>query len=315
MPTSSTVWWRSTSRSPLATMLQVEPAVLPELLEHVVEEGMPVDADARPLPSTSSVELDGGLLGGALLLRRLRDIRLRPPGATSRSAARNASFSSGVPMVTRRQPVEPGPAGEVTHENAAIHQALPQRVAVAVGTQQQEVGARREHRDAVDGGELRGDALALGDEREHAVVHLGAEVEREPSGDLGGRREVVRQHDLVELLDDPRRRDREAEPQRGHRPHLRVRAHDDERAVVAHELERAPGRELAVGLVDDDEPVEAVEREQRLDGRRRLDGAGRVVGAADEHDRWASAPRSARAPRPGRWRSRRAAPPPPPRCR
>ena len=132
--------------------------------------------------------------------------------------------------------------------------------------------------------ELGRDALALGDEPVHAVVHLVAEVEREPARDLGGRSQVVRQHDLLELVDHPCRCDREAEAQRGHRPHLRVGAHDHERAVVAHELERAPRRELAVGLVDDDEVV-AVGREQRLDGGGGLDGAGGVVGAAHEHDR------------------------------
>ena len=81
-------------------------------------------------------------------------------------------------------------------------------------------------------------------------------------------------------------RDREAEPHRGERPHLRVRAHDDERAVVVDQLERAPRRELAVGLVDDEQrPDLGRDREQPLDRLARLDGAGRVVGAAHEHDR------------------------------
>ena len=39
----------------------------------------------------------------------------------------------------------------------------------------------------------------------------------------------------------------------GQRPHLRVGAHHDEREVVVDELERAPARELAVGLVDDEQ--------------------------------------------------------------
>ena len=67
--------------------------------------------------------------------------------------------------------------------------------------------------------------------------------------------------------------DREPEPDRGERPHLRVRAHDDERARLVDELDRAPRRELAVGLVDDEQgTVVARERRQAFDlprGRRR----------------------------------------------
>ena len=128
-----------------------------------------------------------------------------------------------------------------------------------------------------------GDSLPLRDQALDTLVHLGAELERDPARDLRGHREVVRKHDLFELLDDPRRRDREAESERSHRPHLRIGAHHDEAAVVAHELERTARRELAVRLVDDDQAVGRVE--QCLDGAGVFDGAGGVVGAAHEHDR------------------------------
>ncbi len=81
-------------------------------------------------------------------------------------------------------------------------------------------------------------------------------------------------------------RDREAEPDAGERPHLRVRAHDGERQVFGDELQRAPLRELAVGLVDHEHRADLGRGgRQALDGFRRLHGAGRVVRAADEHHR------------------------------
>ena len=134
MPTSSTVWWMSTSRSPSASIVRSKPPCLPELLEHVVEErdaGGRATRRRRRRPRASSV--DRGLLGrrGAACDDRGSSGR-HLSAATSRSAARNASFSSGVPTVTRRQSVEPRPAREVAHEHAAVDEPLPERVPVAV---------------------------------------------------------------------------------------------------------------------------------------------------------------------------------------
>ena len=66
MPTSSTVWWASTSRSPVGRARQVEAGVPAELGEHVVEEGQARrDRHRGPSPSTRQVDLDRGLLGDA----------------------------------------------------------------------------------------------------------------------------------------------------------------------------------------------------------------------------------------------------------
>src|SRR5581483_2326906 len=79
--------------------LEVETAVAADLLQHVVEER---DA-GRHLGHAGAVEVDPhrdlGLLGGALLLGHSRAHAER----TSFRAARKASFSSGRPIVTRRQ--------------------------------------------------------------------------------------------------------------------------------------------------------------------------------------------------------------------
>ena len=209
--------------------------------------------------------------------------------------------------------MEAGPARAVAHEHAAVDELLPERVAVAVHLEQHEVRTRRERGDPVDALECGEQPFPLGDEPIDPVVHRRSELERDPARDLRCRGEVVREHDLFELLHDPRRRDREAEPERGHRPHLRVRAHHHEPAVVAHEFERAARRELAVRLVDDDQAVGRVE--QRLDGVGVFDGAGGVVGAAHEHDRGLLFGDELRTRRRRRSRSRRAAPPRPLRCR
>ena len=73
----------------------------------------------------------------------------------------------------------------------------------------------------------------------HALLHLVDEAQGQPAGDLLGGIEVVRQHHLVELGDQPRRPDQVAEAGAGHRPGLRERARDDQRRVVVDQR-RAP---------------------------------------------------------------------------
>ena len=171
-------------------------------------------------------------------------------------------------------PAEARPARAVAHEHAAVDEALPHAVAlvdVAVADpEQHEVGAARERLDG-QRGEAVHEPLALLDDDLHALVHLVDVAQGERAGDLLGRVEVVRQHDVVEVADEPRRADEVAEAGRRHAPRLRERAHDDERAVLGDEVEGAPAGELGVGLVDDDEPVGRVER--GVDDRRVLDDA------------------------------------------
>src|SRR5439155_15404549 len=86
---------------------QVPAAVLPQLLEHVVEERDPRRRARLPGAVDVECELDLGLLRLAVLLRRPVHATLTSSTA-SRSAARKASFSSGVPTVTRRLPANRG---------------------------------------------------------------------------------------------------------------------------------------------------------------------------------------------------------------
>ena len=118
-----------------------------------------------------------------------------------------------------------------------------------------------------------------------------AELERDGARNLRRHRKRVRQQDLFELPDHPRRPDREAESNCGERPHLRVRAHDHERELVVDECERAPRCELAVRLVDDQQRTDFDrDAEQAFDRGARLDGSGGVVGAAHEHHRRPGSP-------------------------
>ena len=136
---------------------------------------------------------------------------------------------------------------------------------VAVEAHEDEVGAGRERLDAAvaEVGQAGGDATPLLDERADPTLHVGDVADGERPGELLGGVEVVRQDDLVELVDHPRRRHGVAEPGRRHAPRLGERAHDDESAFVADPVERRPRRELGVGLVDDHEPGRRREHERR----------------------------------------------------
>ena len=147
------------------------------------KNGMPVDAEAAPGAVDLERELDGRLLRLRCAGARRCD-ELRPSGFTSqdpdaRSAARNASFSAGGTDRDTQAVVESGPAREVAHEHPRSTSRSQSAWPSPAHPEQQEVGARREHGDAVDGRELRGDALPLGDQARDPVVHLGPEVERE----------------------------------------------------------------------------------------------------------------------------------------
>ena len=126
-------------------------------------------------------------------------------GRTAFIAARNASFSAGVPDRDAQAAFDPGPRREVAHEHAALEQALPQVVRVAVDPHEQEVRTRRHHRESGQVGERGEQPAALLHERRDPLLHLAAEVERDRARDLRRHRKRVRQQHLLELGDHPRR--------------------------------------------------------------------------------------------------------------
>ena len=227
--------------------VEVEAAVAAELVEHVVEEREPGATPrrrrwgrrGRAAPRCSSPWWCAPWTPSRVMLR-----------ASSR-AARNASSSAGVPIVTRRQPSRRGHDEQsrtsTDRSSSACHTSAPSR---CVGPEQHEVGRRRPHRDR-QLGQAGDEPAALLHQGGDAGAHGVVEVEGDAAGGLLHGVEVVRQHDLVELGDQRTRADEVAEAGRRHRPRLRVGAGDDERPVVVDQLERRPRGELAVGLVDD----------------------------------------------------------------
>ena len=130
--------------------------------------------------------------------------------------------------------------------------------------------------------QARGDAVALGGQRRHQRERVVGVLERGERGGLGQRREVVRQAHEHQRLDDRRRRGEVAEPPAGEGERLGHRAADHQ--LVAERLEqldgRRAGRELDVGLVDDDEAGRRVGDRPQLAEVDRL--AGGVVGRGHE---------------------------------
>ena len=88
MPTSSTVWCRSTARSPVGGELEVEHAVLRERLEHVVEE-----RDARSRPGSCRCRRDRARRGSRSPWSCACTLRAAPFAHSSNSASRAASRS------------------------------------------------------------------------------------------------------------------------------------------------------------------------------------------------------------------------------
>ena len=104
MPTSSTVWWPSMCRSPLALDVEVDQAVARDLVEHVVEE-----ADAgRELRGAAAVEVDADAdlrflgvaadVGGA---RRSADRLRGGGGGHAQAGARGRRASAYFPPACR----------------------------------------------------------------------------------------------------------------------------------------------------------------------------------------------------------------------
>ena len=159
-------------------------------------------------------------------------------------------------------------------------------MAVPEPAEQREVGVAVGDREPLlaepgDGG------VALGAQLVDLPQQLGRVPERRESGRLGDGREVVGQPHDADRVADRRVRGEVAQPQARGREGLAHRAGDDEVAVLGQELERARdalAAELAVRLVDDDDPVLTRGLAQQADGVGRQRRARRVVGARQQDD-------------------------------
>ena len=203
MATSSTVWWVSMCRSPVASHAQVEPAVAAELVEHVVVErdaGRDV-GDGRCRRGRSSTSIDVSLVA------RLRRRRRGSSRATSVEGGEERVVllrrADGDAQAVGRGAATPEQSRTSTLRSSSACHTVAGRPWSAAGTAR---SWRRSGTTSIGSVGQRGaDALALGDDQPHPGVHLVDEAQRQPAGDLLGGVEVVRQHDLVELGDEPRR--------------------------------------------------------------------------------------------------------------
>ena len=119
-------------------------------------------------------------------------------------ASRNASSSSGVPMVTRRQPSRRGHDAKLrtstARSSSACHVSSPLAIAWAGTARSWRPTATRRPAARPSRPTSRPRSSTRWATR---VVHLGDVVEGDGAGELVERVEVVGQHDLVELLDHP----------------------------------------------------------------------------------------------------------------
>ena len=280
--TSSTVWCPSTSRSPLQRHRQVEPGVLAELLQHVVEERHArVGARACPTRRASSSTRDVGLLrrardasrcgsSGEHLLERVEEQvgLVLGAGGDAQRVRHDRASGRGPARRGRAAPATPSPASARRHEQHEVR--------VATGTR-----STPRHRAQL----ARGSGRAATRIASSIAVASSRVAERRDAGRLRERRQVVGQPHPLQVVDDlGRRRARSRSARRPARTPSRTSASIDD-VRVRRRRAPAPTRaaELDVGLVDDHEA-----RRQRLgergDRRQRLGVAGRVVRRADEHD-------------------------------
>ncbi len=244
-----------------------------------------------PVPSRSDLDLDrrllgrtghtggspveGGRIGGGCAHRRL-----------SVSAARNRSFSSGRPTVTRRHPVSPGHVEQSRTSTTGRHEIGPDRRRVPGGRPEQQevgVGGPRLDRQPGEGG---GDPAPLLGDGGHPRVHLVRVLQCQAAGELGHGVQVVGQGDQLARGHDLGVGHEVAEARPGHRPRLGEGAHDHH--VAGARRVRRPERqgrrrgELAVGLVHHQQPGHQARHRGDLPGGVRP--PRRVVGRAEERD-------------------------------
>ena len=206
--------------------------------------------------------------------------------STSRRAPRKASSSSGVPIVTRRQPSRRGHDAQFAHEHrprstSCFHTSSP---ASACGRNSTKLAPGRPRRRPA-GRRARPATRPRSSTRcarRAPPSALRNSRATRPGGSLGERVQVVGQDDLLELVDDPAGPDEVPEAQRRRGPRLGVRPGDHDRAVLAvDEAEGGDRRELAVRLVDD-EQVRRPRRPRRGRLRTSSGGSTRPVGLLGE---------------------------------
>ena len=254
------------------------------------KNGMPVD-DLRGAGAVDDErDLDGRLLGLALQLGRPSRVDRScpdPHGRTSWSAARSASFSAGVPTVTRRHPSTRGQR-EKSRTSTPRSSSRCQRSWASPST-------RTSRKLAPDGYDVQRRQLrqrgeqpaALLDERGDARVHLGAELERDrrPRAASAPRGRTAAAT-FSSSLDHPRRARPRSRAARAASDHTfeYVRTTTSGRASSTSSSALHGANSPYASSTTSSAPAAAATSASRSIVVARLDGARRVVRAAHEHD-------------------------------
>ena len=244
IPVSSTVWWASTSRSPVRRTLEVESAVLAELGEHVVEEGQP---GRRPPPcrcrrgrrTTAIVDSWSCACAppvaavAAVIGLASRQPRTSAATAVSRGPCQRSRGRRRSPRAARPSPAGSPTDRATTRRRARAPSARTSRSQIALGVS---AGDGKRMKLASEGTTVDAEAArarrepsALFDQATHAGLHLVDEAKaRARPPPASTRRGGTAAHASKHRVDDLGIGDRVAEAQRGERPRLREGPHDDE---------------------------------------------------------------------------------------
>ena len=224
-----------------------------ELGEHVVEKRQPCGHFYLSRAVDAQPQGDRRLLGGALFGHAavghsgsVTPVPLPMQTGTCRFLLSSRPWCAGT--------LQAGPARGVAHQDRTSAPGPPRlrrRCGLAVATARNWPATAIPRTGILESSRMiRSRSATI---ERHAAFHLLGKLQRQPPCSLLQRVQMVRQRHALQHLYDLRRGDDVAEAQSGHRPGLRIRAHDYERDVLADQLEGRPCSELAVGLVDDDQ--------------------------------------------------------------
>ena len=214
------------------------------------KNGTPVAMSVCPVPSRSisTTTFD------SLVTRSTRPTLFipfpSPPPARPCATCRNASFSSGVPIVTRNRCAIP--TSRISTPRS--EEGPPRPRGVGEPAEQHEVRIAGHH--VVARRRERGDhPIPLGPQQRHRPERRVSMPQRRTRRSLGQRREVVRQANELQRVDDGRGRGEVAQAAAREGERLAHRAADDQLVPVRGQQDHGAGpvRELGVRLVHHDD--------------------------------------------------------------
>jgi hypothetical protein len=177
---------------------------------------------------------------------------------------------------------QPGVVPDIPDANPPCRKPVPHLASLvrARAPDEQEVRLRGKHLEALLGQHAR-PLGAAGDEDPYPALLLSLLGQHGAAGEHRGMAEVVGQLDLDQLRDQRRPGHQVAEAQAGERPGLGKGPEEDEVRVLVEQRPVVEAAELAVGVVEEERPFQALEERSEPFGRQRVPRG--VVRRAEEH--------------------------------